>query len=53
MNRNKIRRLVGLKDLTYFLVCTKLILQEHRGFIFHMHCKTLQKKLAVCLPAQF
>lgn len=51
MNRSKVRRLGGLEGLAHFLVGTKLILQEHRGFSFHMHCKTFQNRLALCLQA--
>lgn len=49
MNGNKARRLGGLDDLAYVLVCSKLILQEHRGFIFLMLCKTRQKTVATYL----
>lgn len=49
MNGNKARRLGGLDNLAYVLVCSKLILQEHKGFIFLMLCKTCQKTVAIYL----
>lgn len=52
MNENKVRRPGCLEDLAYFLVCTNLILPEHRDFILNVHCKILEEKLAVCLSAR-